>query len=190
MTEGETKIALQVEKIISEPLTGFVKDLSKTIPLLEPLLDAFFEACDATLQDRLTAAVDRIVKAVMGRPGAARAAIDAAAAQIVAQTDVTGPVQHAEPRARQQAAEWGRKSAKLKESERRINRRVTNKLIRDIQHPSKAIRDSTADKLISEPAAVQKATVDRLRSTMNTRTGSARRSAAHSIFLLEPRLPT
>jgi hypothetical protein len=189
MTEGEKKIALQVEKIISEPLTGFVKDLSKTIPLLEPLLDAFFEACDATLQDRLTAAADRIMKVVMGRPGAARAAVDAAATQIVAQTDVTEPVKHAEPRAKQQAAEWGRKSAKLKESERRINRRVTNKLIRDIQHPSKAIQTSTADKLISEPAGVQKATVDRLRSTMNTRTGSVRRSAAHSIFLLEPRLP-
>jgi hypothetical protein len=29
------------------PLAGHLTDLAKTIPVLEPLLDAFFEACDA-----------------------------------------------------------------------------------------------------------------------------------------------
>jgi hypothetical protein len=99
-SEGEKKIVLQVEKLITEQLTKVTKPVTDVIPILEPLMQSIVEAVDKSFQDRLEKAYNRVLRALMTNPGTNLDEVTAKeATAIVNETDVTGPVKNAEPRA-------------------------------------------------------------------------------------------
>jgi hypothetical protein len=90
--DGRRKMVLQLEKLTSERVLALAKPLFEAAPITEPLVQAFAESIDQTLQDRLGSAYDRI----MGRALAGERDLDAVvrreAAAVVEQTDVKAPV--------------------------------------------------------------------------------------------------
>jgi hypothetical protein len=128
LNTGHKKITLQVEKVVSEQLIALLKPLMQAVPILEPLLQTFTEAADATLQERIAKAYDRTMAAVMRNPGEFESAVARAANSVVAETDVQPLVKRATVRAMQDAAALRLRLAELKKSDSVINRRINESL--------------------------------------------------------------
>jgi len=84
--QGERKIALQVEKVLTEALMKLGEDTIKQVPMLEPVMQALMEAVDRHLQDGvLTKTYDRMMDALWRSPGD----LDAIARELVDSVDIT-----------------------------------------------------------------------------------------------------
>ncbi|QWF78212.1 hypothetical protein [Amycolatopsis sp. CA-230715] len=103
VADSRKKVTLQVEKVTSERILAATKPLTEAVPIVEPLLQAFAEAADKTLQDKVAKAYDRLLAVVLRNPGDLDAAADREAKAIVAETDVSKPVADAAPHAKQAA---------------------------------------------------------------------------------------
>ncbi|MGN9774418.1 hypothetical protein ACTMS0_01350 [Micromonospora sp. H33] len=99
VTDGRRTMTLHLEKLVSERILALTKPLTEAVPILEPVLQAFAEAADRTLQDRLGQAYDRLVDVAVRNPQDLDAAVGREARTIVGQTDVRAPVARATPRA-------------------------------------------------------------------------------------------
>ncbi|HEX8344184.1 MAG TPA: hypothetical protein VF657_05500, partial [Actinoplanes sp.] len=109
---------------------ALVKPLTDAVPILEPLLQAFAEAADTALQQRLGAAYDRLVGAALdGSPG-----LDAMVAEeartIVERTDVTRAVSRAAPDAERVAANRRLLMSSLRAGSATIDRSVAETVAR------------------------------------------------------------
>jgi hypothetical protein len=130
ITDGRRTVTLQLEKVVSERIVALVKPLTDAVPILEPLLQAFAEAADTALQQRLGAAYDRLVGAALdGSPG-----LDAMVAEeartIVERTDVTRAVSRAAPDAERVAANRRLLMSSLRAGSATIDRSVAETVAR------------------------------------------------------------
>jgi hypothetical protein len=125
---GNKKVTLQVEKVISEQLIMLLKPLMQAVPLLEPLLQTFTEAADATLQERIAKAYDRTTAAVLRNPREFESVVAREASSVVAETDVQPLVKRATVRAMQQAAALRLRLSELKKSDSVIDKRINQSL--------------------------------------------------------------
>lgn len=112
VNEGQKRVVLQVEKLVTEQLVKLTKPITDAVPILDPLLQSFVESVDKSLQDRVEKAYNRLVAALMRSEDIGVATAREATA-LVAETDVTGPVSKAEPEATRLAREWQDKAATL-----------------------------------------------------------------------------
>jgi hypothetical protein len=130
LNTGNKRVTLQVEKVVSEQLLSLLKPLMQAVPILEPLLQAFTEAADATLQERIAKAYDRTTAAVMRNPAEFESAVARAANSVVAETNVQPLVQRATPRAMEQAAALRLRLSQLQKSDSMIGKRINESLER------------------------------------------------------------
>jgi hypothetical protein len=106
LNDGQRKIVLQVEKLVSERILLLTKPVTDAIPILEPVVQTFAEAIDKTLQDRLARAYDRVMTAATREPARLPAIIGKEAGDIVATVDVAPLVERATPRATELATQF------------------------------------------------------------------------------------
>jgi hypothetical protein len=166
--EGEKKIFLQVEKLVSERLVEFTKPVTSAIPILEPLLQSFVEAADKTLQERMEKASDRIAEAVRGNPSDLSGTIEREATRVVADTDVRGPVERATPVAERRASELRQTASALGASKVEIDDRVAQKLIGDLASPNESVRTGAVEQLARMGSGLNGQRVADLASIMRT----------------------
>ncbi|SEF79606.1 hypothetical protein SAMN05444920_101686 [Nonomuraea solani] len=122
--DGHKKVTLQLEKVVSERIMALTKSLSQAVPMLEPLMAAFADATDKTVQDRMGLVYDRVMATAQRRPGDLPAVIDREVRAVVAAADVAAAVERATPRAEEQAGRHRKLLATLKKGEYLIDRRV------------------------------------------------------------------
>ena len=122
--EGRRKVVLQVEKLVSERIVALTKPLTEAVPLLDPLLQAFVEAVDKTVQDRIGQAYDRAMQTAMREPRNLDAVLEHEARTLVEETNVEPFIDHVAEQARELAAEQRRTLSALKKGESLIDRRV------------------------------------------------------------------
>jgi hypothetical protein len=106
VADGRRTVTLQLEKVVSERIVALLKPLTASVPMLEPLVQAFAEVADTTLQERLGAAYDRLVRSALsgrGPSGPGGSDVIAEARAIVEQTDVSRAVERAAPDAERAA---------------------------------------------------------------------------------------
>jgi hypothetical protein len=103
VNDGHKKVTLQVEKVISERILALTGPLVRAVPILDPLMQAFAETVDKTVQDRIGQAYDRLVELVLHDPGGVGAAVGREARAVIDHTDVLPAVHHASTVARQLA---------------------------------------------------------------------------------------
>lgn len=128
--EGEKKVTLQIEKVVSERLVALTKPLLEAVPILEPLVQTFVEAADRTLQERIAKSYDRALQVARQNPTELDAAIDREARAIVAATNTTARAEHAAPRAQQQAEQLRQTLSALAEGKLAIDTAVAEHLAR------------------------------------------------------------
>jgi hypothetical protein len=128
VTDGRRKVTLQVERIVSERILALTKPLTDAVPIMEPLLQAFAEAIDKTLQDRVGKAYDRLVEVAIRSPHNLDAAVGREAQAIVNQTDVSKPVVQAAPRAQRLAETRRLTLSSLHAGKNLIDQKVTETL--------------------------------------------------------------
>ncbi|MEO6087517.1 MAG: hypothetical protein ABIQ18_30845 [Umezawaea sp.] len=126
--DGRKKVALQTEKIVSERIVALAKPLTDAVPIVEPVLQAFAETFDKTLQERIGKAYDRLMALAARNPGDLTAAVDREAKAVVAQTDITKPVERATPRAQQLADAFVLRMSALRSAPTLIDQGVTDTL--------------------------------------------------------------
>ncbi|MEV4757548.1 hypothetical protein AB0J86_20885 [Micromonospora sp. NPDC049559] len=129
VADGRKKVALQLEKLASERILALTKPLTDAVPMLEPLLQAFADAVDKTVQDRMARAYDRLVATALRDPQGFDAAVRQEAQAIVDQTDVSKPVERAAPRAQLLAETRIRTLTELRNAPALIDQKVTAKLL-------------------------------------------------------------
>lgn len=127
LADGQKKVVLQVEKLVSERILTLAKPLTDQVPLLEPLVQAFAEAIDAAVQERLSRAYDRLVELRTSRPQYLYFDISTEAAKIVERADVSGPVERATPRAEQLARQNAATIAALEAGPKEVDRQITRR---------------------------------------------------------------
>lgn len=127
LADGQKKVVLQVEKLVSERILTLAKPLTDQVPLLEPLVQAFAEAIDAAVQERLARAYDRLVELRTRRPQYLYFDISTEAAKIVERADVSGPVERATPRAEQLARQNAATIAALEAGSKAVDRQITRR---------------------------------------------------------------
>jgi hypothetical protein len=118
-------VTLQVETVISDQILALTRPLTQAVPIVEPLLQAFAEAADKTLQERIGRAYDRLVELAMHNPRLLDAAINREATVIVDQTDVGPPVDRATPRARQLSDALARELVSLWAADALLTRKLS-----------------------------------------------------------------
>jgi len=123
--EGEKKIVLQVEKLVTEQLTKVTKPVTDVIPILEPLIQSIVEAVDKSFQGRIENAYNRVLQTLLVNP---QTDLDEATAReattLVNETDVTGPAKNAETRARSLTRALHEKVTALDASGARLTQQV------------------------------------------------------------------
>ncbi|WP_290056275.1 hypothetical protein, partial [Amycolatopsis solani] len=83
VADSRKKVTLQVEKVATERILAVTKPVTDAIPILEPLVQAFAEAADKTLQDRLAPLYDRLAEIALRSPRDFAAAVDREATGLV-----------------------------------------------------------------------------------------------------------
>lgn len=134
LSEGRKKVTLQVEKLVGERITALTKPLTAAVPILEPLLQAFAEAADKTVQERIGRSYDRVTQAAMRDPRDLKATVAREAKAVLVRTDVRQLVQRATPRAQQRTDALRQRQAALLSSNHLIDQRVAEVMSR--QPPS------------------------------------------------------
>ncbi|WP_326947394.1 hypothetical protein OG439_00640 [Amycolatopsis sp. NBC_01307] len=125
VADSRKKVTLQVEKVATERIAALTKPVTDAVPFLDPLVQAFVEAADKGLQDRLARAYDRLADLVLRAPQDLGAAVDREAADLVRQTDVDKPVAHATPRAQDLARTFSATVSALRDAPVQLDRKVT-----------------------------------------------------------------
>lgn len=125
VSDSRKKVTLQVEKVATEWIVSLTKPLTDAVPFLDPLVQAFVEAADKGLQDRLGKAYDRLADVVLRAPENLGAAVDREAADLVRQTDVGKPVAHATPRAQELARTFATTVSALRDGPGQLDQKVT-----------------------------------------------------------------
>ncbi|WIY06979.1 hypothetical protein QRX60_25140 [Amycolatopsis mongoliensis] len=125
VADSRKKVSLQVEKVASERIVALTKPVTDAVPILEPLVQAFAEAADKTLQDRLGRAYDRLADIALRAPRDFGAAVDREAAALVDHTDVTRPVAAATPRAEEVTRAFQATVSALRAAPGQLDRKVT-----------------------------------------------------------------
>lgn len=141
VADGRKKATLQIEKVVSERIVALTKPLTEAVPLLEPLMQAFVEAADKTLQDRMGEAYDRLMRTAVREPRQLDTAIAREARAVVEGADVGPAVERATGRALVLVEERQRALAVLKRSQARIDERVDRHLAaREAREKARAAR--------------------------------------------------
>lgn len=191
LKEDKKAVFLQVEKVASAPLGDALKAIVKDVPLAAPLVDTFLEATDNIAQDQLTKAAAPIADMAVRKSGDVKAATKAAAARIIANVDIAKAARKFAAAATGQATIWSRKTSIAKHIVNQADRKAVDNAIRKLTDTNKGAQSIAVDRVADDPSTSrQAAIVDRLRSIRDTGGGSARLEAAHSIFALQPDLPT
>jgi hypothetical protein len=125
VADSRKKVTLQVEKVATERIVSLTKPLTDAVPFLDPLVQAFVEAADKGLQDRLGQAYDRLAEVLLRAPRDLGAAVDREAADLVARTDVGKPVARATPRAEDLARTFATTVSALRDGPGQLNQKVT-----------------------------------------------------------------
>lgn len=128
VADGRRKVTLHLEKVVSERILALTRPLTEAVPIMEPLLQAFADAADQVLQDRIGRAYDRLVGVAVRSPQDLDAAVAREAAVIVDQTDVRRSVADATPRAERLAERHRQTLASLRNGPTLIDRKVTETL--------------------------------------------------------------
>lgn len=128
VADGRRKVTLHLEKVVSERILALTRPLTEAVPIMEPLLQAFADAADQVLQDRIGRAYDRLVGVAVRSPQDLDAAVAREAAVIVDQTDVRRAVADATPRAERLAERHRQTLASLRNGPTLIDRKVTETL--------------------------------------------------------------
>ncbi|WP_328614651.1 hypothetical protein OHS18_42865 [Amycolatopsis sp. NBC_00355] len=125
VADSRKKVTLQVEKVATERIAALAKPVTDAVPFLDPLVQAFVEAADKGLQDRLARAYDRLADLVLRAPQDLGAAVDREAADLVRQTDVGKPVAHATAHAEDLARTFATTVSVLRNGPGELDRKVT-----------------------------------------------------------------
>ncbi|RSD22897.1 hypothetical protein [Amycolatopsis eburnea] len=125
VADGRKKVSLQVEKVATERILAVTKPVTEAVPILEPLVQAFAEAADKTLQDRLSPLYDRLAEIAVRSPRDFAAAVDREAAGLVDRTDVSRPVAAAAPRAEEAARAFQASVSALRAAPGQLDQKVT-----------------------------------------------------------------
>ena len=191
LKEDKKAVFLQVEKVASAPLGDALKAIVKDVPLAAPLVDTFLEATDSIAQDQLTKAAAPITDMAVRKSGDVKAATKAAAARIVAKVDIAKAARKFAAAATAEATKWSQKTSTAKHIAKQADRKAVDNAIRKMTGTNKTAQRTAIDRVAADPSTGrQTAIVNRLRSIRDTGGGSARIGAAHSIFSLQPELPT
>jgi hypothetical protein len=129
IVDGRKKVTLQLEKVVSERILALTKPLIDAVPIMEPLIQAFADAADKTVQDRIGRAYDRLVGVALRNPDDLDAAIRQEAQAIVDQADVDKPVKDATPRAQRLAEARMQTLTSLRNAPALIDQKVTETLL-------------------------------------------------------------
>ncbi len=191
LSEERKDVYLQAETIASAPLGDALHSLTAHMPLAAPVVDALMDAIDSISQAKLTEAAESITEKVVQRSGNVEAAINAAASRIVAAVDVPTAVRRVAARARALAIEWRRMPETAESIADGLDREAIARTVHDLTGTNEHAQDTAVDQVSADPDETrQRAIVRELFSIKNTASGSARTEAAHSIFVLQPQLPT
>lgn len=191
LSEERKDVYLQAETIVSAPLGDALKNLTAHVPLAGPLVDALMDATDSVAQDKLTEAAGLITERVVRRSGDIKAAINAAAARIVAAVDVPTAARGVAARARTLAAEWRQKPGSARRVADGLDREAVDRTVHDLTGTNSHAQDAAVDRVSDDSdEARQRAIVEELFSIKDTASGSTRVEAARSIVELQPKLPT
>ncbi|WP_370972462.1 hypothetical protein [Amycolatopsis sp. cg9] len=129
VADGRKKVTLQVEKVATERILAVTKPVTDAIPILEPLVQAFAEAADKTLQDRLGPLYDRLAEIALRSPRDFAAAVDREAAGLVDRTDVSRPAAAVAPRAVEAARAFQASVSTLRAAPGRLGQKVTEVIL-------------------------------------------------------------
>ncbi|MFJ7217207.1 hypothetical protein [Amycolatopsis sp. NPDC098790] len=148
VSDSRKKVTLQLEKVGSERIVALTKPVTDAVPILEPLVQAFAEAADKTLQERLGRLYDRLVQIALRTPADFGPAADREAARLVDTIDVSRPVAAAAPRAEEAARVFQASASALRAAPGQLDRKVTEA----IEARSRAVPlDSTGRLPLLEP---------------------------------------
>jgi hypothetical protein len=128
VAEGQKKVTLQVEKLASEQILALTKPLTSAVPILEPMISAFADSMDETLQQRLGVAYDRIMAKVLRDPQHAGKTVRAEAESIVSHTNVSPDVARALPSAKELSVAMTVALASMRHYPTLIDQRVSKAL--------------------------------------------------------------
>lgn len=130
ITEGQKKVTLQIEKLVTERIVALTKPLMEAVPILEPLVQSFVEAADKTLQERIEKSYERAVQVAMQNPGELDAVIEREARSIVAETNAKALAERAAPGAQQKSEQLRQTISWLAASKPDIDKAVAEHLAR------------------------------------------------------------
>ncbi|GAA3925521.1 hypothetical protein [Actinoplanes auranticolor] len=141
VADGRRTVTLQLEKVVSERIVALLKPFIASVPMIEPLVQAFAEVADTTLQERMGTAYDRLVKSALSgrgqsRPGGSDVVAEARA--IVEQTDVSRAVERAAPDAERAATTRRLLMTSLAAGSTTIDRTVAETLARRTPPPPRS----------------------------------------------------
>ncbi|MEU7783309.1 hypothetical protein [Amycolatopsis sp. NPDC049159] len=125
VADSRKKVTLQVEKVATERIVAVTKPITEAIPILEPLVQAFAEAADKTLQDKLSPLYDRLAEIALRSPRDFAAAVESEATTLVDHTDVSRPVAAAAPRAEEAARAFQASVSTLRAAPDQLGQKVT-----------------------------------------------------------------
>lgn len=181
--EGQRKIVLHVEKLLTEPLANMTKPVTDKIPILRPVLQAVIKAAaDQSLQDRVERAYNRVLTKLLYNPPAD---IDATTRQeattVVAQTNVSGPVNEAAPQATSLTNDLRDKAAALSADATRLTQQVdpvVTDLINHLDGTSLSRIEEASTRLRELGPSLSESQVQQLVSTMRNGDEVIRHNAA------------
>lgn len=123
--EGSKKIFLQTETLVGgEQIMRLAEPLISEIPIVEPLMRTFAEACDKTVEEPIGKYYDRVIEAAMQNPQDLEMVVQREANTIVDKTDIHTLVERATPQAQQQSEKLKQTLSSLPENKLRIDRDV------------------------------------------------------------------
>jgi len=128
ISDGHKRVTLHVEKLVGERVVMLTRPLTEAVPILDPLIQAFAEVADTTLQERMEQAYDRAMDAAMRNPEDLEAIVEREARAVVADTDVEPVVERAAPQAEQQAEKLKQTASMLEEAKPLIDRQAADHL--------------------------------------------------------------
>ncbi|HEX5404239.1 MAG TPA: hypothetical protein VFX16_18270 [Pseudonocardiaceae bacterium] len=128
ITEGPNTIVLHMESILSGKIMALTDPLTAHIPILKPVLQAFSDSIDTSLQARIEKLLEATNRSAIQDPHDLAATIEHDTDSLVTQADVTAPVQRATPQAGREFRKLRQTLDALSGSNSTIDREVHTKL--------------------------------------------------------------
>ena len=171
--EGGKKVTSQIPKIFSSEFkTTLFRQWIETYPILEPVVDVFFNTLDKEIEMKVETAVDRLVNADIQSPDYIKNKVDEEASIIVEHKNIELPTKVSKT-AIQEEKRLEKELEKIEEARLRIEQEVTRvenariaKLIAQLSSPKEEVRINASEQLSNRGDKLNKAQVEKIINIM------------------------